>query len=478
MIDVILNYADKFNQILWGPWTLILIASVAVYLTIRSGFFQIRQFKFISKNTFGRMFEKGRSDKKGRMTPFQATTTALASTVGMGNIAGVATALSIGGPGAIFWMWLLATLGMMSKTAEITLAVHYRDVDENGTLHGGPMYYIKKGLGWNYLSKQFSIGVLVACLLSSTLLQPHTVGRALLSSYQINPYLTASVMSFVTAIVVIGGIKRIGKFCESLVPVMSVLYIIFGVIIFVTNYQKIPEVFSMIFKYAFSPLPAVGGVAGITVMEAIRNGMRRGMLSNEAGQGTAPMAHATADTDHPFQQGMWGAFEVFIDTIVICTITSFAVLSTGVLDSGESGIELVMLAFSSVFPDNIADILLSICILTFCLTTQIGFFIYYETAAVHVFGKRSMHFFKWFYLLPGIVFAGVSNVDKLWWFADISVGVCCIPNLIALLALNGVFFKLMTDYLSGKKEYSTANIDISKDYIKKANQTKYSITGN
>ena len=179
MSDFILNFADKFNQILWGPWTLALIASVALYLTIRSGFYQVRQFKFIVMNTFGKIFEKRKSDDKGRMSPFQATTTALASTVGMGNIAGVATALSVGGPGAIFWMWLLAIFGMMSKTAEITLAVHYRDVDEKGNLHGGPMYYIKKGLGWSYLAKQFSIGVLIICIFSSTLLQPHTVGRAL-----------------------------------------------------------------------------------------------------------------------------------------------------------------------------------------------------------------------------------------------------------------------------------------------------------
>ncbi|MFC1564029.1 alanine/glycine:cation symporter family protein [candidate division KSB1 bacterium] len=470
MVDLILNYADKFNKILWGPWTLVLIATVGIYLTARSGFFQIRQFKFIVRNTFGKMFERKKSDERGRMSPFQATTTALASTVGMGNIAGVATALSVGGPGAIFWMWLLAVFGMMTKTVEITLAVHYRDVDENGNLHGGPMYYIKKGLGWNYLSKQFSIGILIACILSSTLLQPHTVGRALLRSYDVNPYLTAALMSIITAVVVIGGIKRIGKFCESLVPIMSVLYIICGIAIFIMNYEKIPEVFSMIFKYAFAPAPAAGGFAGATIMAAFRNGMRRGILSNEAGQGTAPMAHATADTDHPFQQGVWGAFEVFIDTIVICTITSFALLSTGVLSSGESGIELVMTAFSAVFPENMGNALLSICIIAFSLTTQIGFFIYYETAAVSVFGKKSMYFFKWFYLLPGIAFAGVTNVDKLWWFADISVGVCCIPNLIAVIALNGVFFKLMKDYLSGENSYSTDKIDISKNFIRKPNR--------
>jgi AGCS family alanine or glycine:cation symporter len=224
----------------------------------------------------------------------------------------------------------------------------------------------------------------------------------------------------------------------------------------------------MIFKHAFAPAPAAGGFAGATIASAIKMGMTRGMLSNEAGLGTAPMAHATADTTHPFQQGIWGAFEVFIDTIVICTITSFAVLSTGVLSNGQSGIDLVIEAFSSVFPSDMASILISLSILTFCLSTQIGFFIYYETAFVSVFGKKAMKFFKWFYLIPGIVFAGVADVDKLWVLANISVGVCSLPNLVAVLALSGAFFKLMKDFLLGRNEYATKIVDSTKTYVKTA----------
>jgi AGCS family alanine or glycine:cation symporter len=193
--------------------------------------------------------------------------------------------------------------------------------------------------------------------------------------------------------------------------------------------------------------------------------MSRGMLSNEAGLGTAPMAHATASTEHPFKQGIWGTFEVFVDTLIICTITSFAILSTGVLSSGESGIELVMTAFSVVFSQNLANALLSISILTFCLTTQIGFFIYYENAVTHVFGKKAIRYLKWFYLVPGVIFAGVTHVDKLWVFANISVAVCSLPNLIALLALSGAFFKLMKDYLEGRKQFSTAIVDSQKNYV-------------
>lgn len=466
MLERILDIASEIDNILLGPWTLVFIVSVAVFFSIKSGFFQLRKSRFIFKNTFGKIFKKTATSKKGRMTPFQATSTALASTVGMGNMAGIATALSVGGPGAIFWMWLLALFSMMTKTVEITLAVHYRDVDKQGRLHGGPMYYINKGLGWKFLAQVFSTGLLINSVLSASLLQSHTVGRAFLSSYNLNPYIVTGVMAVITAFVIIGGIRRIGQFCGKLVPIMSAVYILGGLAIFILNYEKIPEVFSMIFRYAFAPAPAAGGFAGAAVSAAIKNAMAKGMLSNEAGLGTAPMAHATADTKHPFQQGIWGAFEVFIDTIVICTITSFAVLSTGVLSNGESGIELVIEAFSAVFPSGLANILVSFSILTFCLSTQIGFFIYYENAINNLFGKKAIKYLRWFYLIPGIIFAGITDVDKLWVFANISVAACSIPNLIAILALSSAFFALMRDYLQNRNKYATKIVDSTKNYVK------------
>lgn len=454
MLDKILDITGLIDGLLWGPWTMIFIAAVAVFFTVKSRFFQLRRFAFIWKNTAGTILSQKESGAKGMMTPFQATSTALASTVGMGNIAGVATALSIGGPGAIFWMWILALLGMMTKTAEITLAVHYRSRDGEGNLTGGPMHYIRKGLGWNFLAKIFSIGILINAVLSASLLQAHTVGRAFLSSYGINPYVVTAGMSVITALVIIGGVRRIGRFCERLVPGMSLLYIAGGFILFFINYHKIPEVFSSIFHYAFAPAPAAGGFAGAAVAATLKIGMTRGMLSNEAGLGTAPIAHATAETTHPFRQGIWGAFEVFIDTMVICTISSFAVLSTGVLSGGESGIELIIAAFSSVFPAGLSGVFISTAILTFCLSTQIGFFIYYRTAVVDLFGERILAWLKWFYLIPGIIFAGVADVDRLWVFANISVGVCSLPNLVAVVALNGVFFILMRDFISRKNRYA------------------------
>jgi len=468
MLEIILDIATEIDRILWGPWTLVFIALVAIFLTTRSGFFQFRKIGFIFKNTFGKIFKQKAVVGKGKMTPFQATATALASTVGMGNIAGVATALTIGGPGAIFWMWLLALFGMLTKTTEITLAVHYRDIDEQGNVRGGPMYYIEKGLGWNFLAKLFCIGILINSVLASSILQTHTVGRAFYSSYNISPYIVVGAMIAITSFVIIGGVKRIGQFCEALVPLMALLYIVGGIIIFFTNYTKIPEVFSLIFKNALAFMPASGGIAGFAVKTAIKEGMAKGSLSSEAGTGTAPMVHATADTPHPFQQGIWGAFEVFIDTIVICTMTAFAVLSTGVLTNGNSGIELVIDAFSTVFSSGVAGTFISISILTFCLSTVIGFFIYFETAFVNVFNKKYVKYFRWLYLLPPILFAGVANVERLWVFANISVGVCALPNLVALLALNGVFFKLMKDYMSGTNKYRTEITDSTQQYVKRA----------
>jgi AGCS family alanine or glycine:cation symporter len=247
---------------------------------------------------------------------------------------------------------------------------------------------------------------------------------------------------------------------------MSIVYIVGGVIIIVVNYSKIPQVFSMIIKYAFAAAPVAGGFAGAAVRAAIKEGVAKGMFSNEAGEGSAPMAHATAITKHPFQQGVWGAFEVFVDTMIICSLTAFLILATGAFSSGETGIDLVTQSFVSVFPEGITRVIISFCILTFCLTTQIGFFVYYETSINDVFGLKAMKFFKWFYLLPGVIFAGVSNVDKLWVFANISVGFCAIPNLIALVALNGVFFKLMKDFMEGRNEYTTAIVDVTKKYVR------------
>ncbi len=468
MYDGFLALISYISDLLWAPPTMIFIGFVSVYLTVKTRFFQVSHFGYIMRSTFGQLFDRSGDQDKNRMTPFQATTTSLAGTVGMGNMAGVATALSIGGPGAIFWMWLLAFFGMVTKAAEITIAVHYRDVDEHGHINGGPMYYIQRALGWKFLAILFSIGVTINAFFSSSLLQAHTVGRAFDATYGINPYITTSVMAIITASVAVGGVRRIGRFCEKLVPLMTSLYMAAGLVIIFANLPALPESFAQIFKYAFAPAPALGGFAGAAVMSAIQMGMARGMLSNEAGLGTAPMVHVNAETEHPFKQGLWGAAEVFIDTTIVCTITAVVILSSGVLANGSTGIEMLLAAFSTFYSPEIAGAFISISILTFCLTTQIGFFIYFKTAVVSLFGENIFRFVKWIYFMPGVVFAGITNVDQLWALANISVAVSALPNLVALLLLSGVFITLMRDYLSGDNKYATAIIDKNKNYVKVA----------
>ncbi len=468
MYDNFLTLISRVDSLMWGPWTMIFIAFVSVYLTVRSGFFQISHFGYIFRKSFGQIFSRAGDDNAQRMTPFQATSTSLAGTVGMGNMAGVATALSIGGPGAIFWMWVLAFFGMITKAVEISIAVHYREIDASGNVHGGPMHYIRKALGWKSLAMLFSIGVAFNAFFSSSMLQAHTVGRALDASYGINPYMTTAVMAVVTATVAVGGVRRIGRFCERLVPFMTVLYLISGMLIVIANLGSLPDVLSRILTYAFAPAPALGGFAGAGVMAAIQMGMARGMLSNEAGLGTAPMVHANAETEHPFRQGLWGAAEVFIDTTVMCSITAFIILSTGVLANGSSGIELLLEAFATYYSPEVASAVISIAILTFCLSTQIGFFVYFETALVDLFGKAAFRYLKWIYFLPGVVFAGITNVDQLWAVANISVAASALPNLVALLLLSGVFLTLMRDFLSGENAWATVKTDQTRNYIRTA----------
>ena len=470
MYDAFLTLVTRVSDLMWGPWTMMFIAFVSVYLTLRARFFQVSNFMFIMRNTFGRMFSRADDISRERMTPFQATTTSLAGTVGMGNMAGVATALSIGGPGAIFWMWVLAFFGMITKAAEVTIAVHYREVDEHGHVHGGPMYYINKALGWRSLAVLFSIGVTINCFFSSSLLQAHTVGRAFNASYGVSPYFITGAMAIVTASVAIGGVRRIGRFCEALVPLMTVMYLAAGAVILVGNASQVPAALGEIFRYALAPAPAIGGFAGAAVMSAIQMGMARGMLSNEAGLGTAPMVHANAETPHPFRQGLWGAAEVFIDTTVVCTITAFVILSSGALENGNSGIEMLLDAFATFYSPEVANAFISAAILTFCLSTQIGFFVYFETALVSLFGETFFRYVKWVYFLPGVVFAGITNVDQLWALANISVAASALPNLVALLLLAGVFLTLMKDYLSGDNRYATELTDASRQYIRMASE--------
>ena len=459
MLESLFQKLALINSFLWGPWTMGFLAGVAVFFTVRSGFFQVTGLGYIVRNTVGRLATGSAAVKVHLMSPVRAAATSLAGTVGMGNMAGVATALSVGGPGAIFWMWLMAVFGMMLKTAEITLGVYYRQRGVDGRMRGGPQHTIRRGLGWTPLAVLFSVGMLINAVVAASLLQAHTVGRALLASYELDPYLVTGSMAIITALVVFGGARRIGRFSARLVPIMTLAYLAGGLIVIAANFEALPEVMRSIFFHAFSASAAAGGAAGVAVSTAIQQGMARGMLSNEAGLGTAPMVHAKAQTEHPFQQGVWGAFEVFFDTIVICSITALAILSTGAMAGGESGIELVLAAFAQVLPLPVASLVVSVSIATFSLSTQIGFYVIFETSLVSLVGVRPFRVLRWLYFVPGVVFAGVADVDRLWVLADIAVAVVSIPNLVAMLCLSGVFVTLMRDEISGKREYATANVD-------------------
>ena len=301
MLESLLLNLAFLDSFLWGPWTMMFLGGVSVFFTIRSGLFQFTGLSYILRNTVGQVVSGTANSKARLMSPVQAAATSLAGTVGMGNMAGVATALSVGGPGAIFWMWIMAIFGMMSKTAEITLGVYYRQRGADGEMRGGPQYTIRRGLGWNSLAVLFSAGMVINAVVAASLLQAHTVGRALRASYNLDPYLVTGSMGLITALVALGGAQRIGRFSERLVPIMTLAYLAGGLIVIAVNIDALPAVMRSIISDAFSTSATMGGTAGVAVSTAIKQGMARGMLSNEAGLGTAPIVHATAQTDHPFQ---------------------------------------------------------------------------------------------------------------------------------------------------------------------------------
>lgn len=440
---------------LWGAPVLILIAAVGIMFAIRTKFFQFRNFGHIMKNTAGQMFKKGggASGKEGTLTPLQAVSSALAGCVGTANIAGVATAMVIGGPGAVFWMWVIALLGMLTKCVEVTLGQYYRIKGEDGVYYGGPMYYIERGMGkkWKPLAIIFSITIILGGLGTAAFAQPYTMSTAISSTFGIPTWVVTVAAALICGIVLIGGVKSIGSFCERITPTMCIIYTIgaLGVILF--NIKNVPWAIASIFKYAFAPMPAIGGLAGSTMMLALRQGAARGTFSNEAGCGSSPITHATAITDHPFKEGLYGCFEVFVDTIVVCSLTSLSILVAGpeVYQSGLQAEALTISAFSSVYK-GFAGIMVTIPLALFAFSTMVGWEINYESAFFYIFPKaKNSKAFKLFirllWLVPGFLALG-KTPQLIWTIVDIVSGFWCIPNCIALLALSGVFMKIYRDY--------------------------------
>ena len=465
----------KVDDFAWGPWLLILLVGTGIYLSIRVGFIQFSKFGYAMKNTLGKIFKKQEAGK-GEVTPFQAVTTALAATVGTGNIAGVTGAIAVGGPGAVFWMWISALFGMVTKYSEVTLAVKYRERNSAGDWVGGPMYYIKNGLGknWAWLGAIFCV---LGCLASfgiGNMTQVNTIassintaitsfggstGRVLTVFGQdvpVSSIVIGVIVAVITALVLIGGIKRIGAVTEKLVPFMAVVYIVAALAVIFANIGSVGKVFAMIFKGAFSAKAALGGAFGITIMQTIKKGVGRGVFSNEAGLGSAPMAHAATSETDPVKQGLYGIFEVFMDTIVICTLTSLAVLCgsfAGVdIAWGESvGTELTAAAFGTVFGNQIGSTIIAVGISLFALSTILSWSLYGTRCFEYLFGTKASIAYKVIFIIV-IVIGATLSLNDVWNIADALNAFMAIPNLIALLLLSPVVIKLSKEFFAGLKK--------------------------
>ncbi|MDO4453497.1 MAG: sodium:alanine symporter family protein [Eubacteriales bacterium] len=456
MLQMIETINKAVNDFVWGVPAMICIIGVGLYLTLRTNFLQIRKFPYAMKTTVGRVFKK-KNASDGALTPFQAVCTALAGTVGTGNIAGVAGAIAIGGPGAVFWMWVSALLGMCTKFAEVTLAVHYREKNEHGEYIGGPMYYIKNGLGkkWHWLAVLFCIFGVMTVFGTGNATQVNTITTAInsaLLNYHILPesgvdtfnLVMGIVLAALVGVILLGGIKRIGKVTEKLVPFMALLYIALGLGVVILNIQNVPEVFSSIVYGAFNPKAVTGGIVGSFFL-SMKKGVSRGIFSNEAGLGTGSIAHACADTKNPVKQGYFGIFEVFTDTIVICTLTALVILCSGVpVNYGEAaGAELTILGFTSTY-GNWVSIFTAVAMCCFAFSTIIGWGLYGARCVEFLFSSKMIKPFMVIYSLVAIIGA-TMDLGLLWSIAETFNGLMSIPNLIALFLLSGTVVKLVKE---------------------------------
>lgn len=390
----------------------------------------------------------GQADKnKGDISPFQALMTALSATIGTGNIAGVATAIFLGGPGAIFWMWVTALFGMATKYGEAVLAVKYREVDSRGKRQGGPMYYIKNGLGdnWKWLGFLFALFGTVAAFGIGNMVQSNSVADALESNFHIDPMITGIVLAVLVGLVIIGGVTRIGEVAGKLVPIMAIAYIVGSLVVIFANFDQIGNAFGLIFSSAFSGTAATGGFAGAAVWAAIRFGVARGVFSNEAGLGSAPIAHAAAQTDDPVRQGMIAMLGTFIDTIIVCTMTALVIILTGAWTSGETGASLSTLAYGQGLAG--ANYIVTIGLVVFAFTTLIGWSYYGERCAEYIFGTAIIVPYRIVWVVA-VMTGALIKLNFVWLLADVMNGFMAIPNLIALALLSPVIFKVTKDYLN------------------------------
>ena len=443
MMETVTAALNTLSSFIWGPVTLVLLLGVGIYLSLG---LKLMPWAKIP-HAFGLLKQGRKASGDGDIPPFQALMTALSATVGTGNIAGVATAIFIGGPGAIFWMWITALFGMATKYAEALLAVKYRETDQLGKHVGGPMYYIKNGLGqnWQWLAFLFALFGTIAAFGIGNMVQSNSVADALNTNFGVNTQLTGSVIAALAALVILGGIKRIGTVAGKLVPIMAILYIVGSLLIILAELDQVPAALMVIVDSAFNGHAAAGGFAGATVLMAIRFGIARGIFSNEAGLGSAPIAHAAAQTDNPVRQGMIGMLGTFIDTIIICTMTALVIIISGAWTSGETGASLSTLAYGSSMP--FGEYIIMFGLVIFAFTTILGWSYYGERCAEYIFGTKIILPYRLLWIAA--VFIGASQkVNLIWLLADVMNGFMALPNLIALALLSPVVFKISKEYFS------------------------------
>ncbi|MDO5062099.1 MAG: sodium:alanine symporter family protein [Peptostreptococcaceae bacterium] len=463
IIKIFVDFANWF----WGPPILILIGVGGLYCTVATGFVQIRHFWYICTQTFGKMFSKPDSNDPNAVSPFSAAVAALASSIGASNIVGVPVAIAFGGPGAIFWMWVLAILGCATKYVEIVLGLAYREKNANGEYTGGPFYYCSKGLSeyglgpiGKFMGAWFAFFLMIEIIPSIATQSVSAVQNA--ETLNLPPIATGVAIAVLVGLVVMGGFKRIASVTDKLVPFMAGIYLLAAVVVIILNIANLPGALASIFVHAFTPTAAAGGFAGSTVALALRWGAARGVYSNEAGMGTAPMAHATATVDHPVRQGMWGVFEVMVDTIIVCTVTALAVLTSGVWQEvgSDKAASMPSIAFSSVF-GVAGDYLVTICVFLFVLSTIIVLVFYGEKQAEFLFGTAFARIWKYVYVaaILGGVFGGLEFLYQL---TDFFLAMIVIPNMIAVLILAGKARSLTKEFFNTPGKYYLADMAAKK----------------
>ncbi len=455
-MDKVVQINDWLNGLVWGPYMIALLVGTGIFLTVRLGFLQVFNFGFIMKNTVGKMFKKPEG-VEGDITSGQAGLSAIAAVVGTGNIAGVATAIAIGGPGAVFWMWVSAFFGMATKFSEIALGIKYREKMKDGSVAGGAMYYLDKGMNNKFLSYFFCVMVIITYFIMGAVVDTNSVALSVQEQWGIKPIITGVVLAAATGVVILGGVKRMGRVCEYLAPFMGGIYIITGVLVLVLNIGEVPRAFQLIFSSAFRPIAATGGFAGAALGQIIKMGFARGLFSNEAGMGSSPIIHSSAQVNHPVEQAIWGVAEVFIDTVIICTITAITIIVSGEWTTGVSGVALTMRAFKATLPGNIGSYVVLGSALLFGYSCLITVNYYCERAGEYLFGPKCIMPIRYLWIIF-IVIGSVGGLEFVWSLADTANGLMAIPNLIGLIFLSSTVVNLKKEFLDDKKKTAENNI--------------------